>query len=184
MDTRVVIFVIGAIAVVALIAGLIYMRRRHTELLRTQFGPEYERSLREKGSATRAQAELEQRMQRVSRLDLHPLTEPTRQRYWERWLGVQRTFVDDPRFAVAAADDLIADVMKDRGYPSENSEQRAADISVSHPRVVAEYRVACEIARRNRNAEATTEELRTAIKSYRALFEDLLETGHERREVA
>lgn len=184
MDIRIVVLVIVALAVAALIGCLIYIRRRHTELLRTRFGPEYERSLREKGNATRAEEELKRRLDRVSHLDLHPLPEPARQRYWERWLGVQRTFVDDPRFAVTAADDLISDVMKARGYPAETFEQRAADISVNYPRVVAEYRVAHEIARRNRNDEASTEELRKAIKSYRALFEELLETGQERREVA
>jgi hypothetical protein len=182
MDTRVLIVVIAAAVV---IGGLLYMRRRNTLLLRSRFGPEYERSVREKGSAARAEEELKHRVQRVSRLEIRPLPEPARQRYWERWLGVQRTFVDDPRFAVAAADDLIADVMSARGYPIEGFEQQAADISVDHPQVVANYRAAHAIALRNRTDAASTEDLRKAITNYRSLFEELLETGpHKRKEVA
>jgi hypothetical protein len=185
MDTRVVIVVIVVIAAVVVIGALLLMRRRNTRLLRTRFGPEYERSVHERGSAARAEEELKQRMARVSKLDIKPLPESARQRYWERWLGVQRTFVDDPNFAVAAADDLIADVMSARGYPIEGFEQQAADVSVDHPQVVTYYRAAHEIAMRNRNHEASTEELRKAITNYRFLFEELLETEiHRRKEVA
>jgi hypothetical protein len=185
MDTRLVIVVIAIIVAAVVIGGILYMRRRNTRVLRTRFGPEYERSVRERGSAARAEEDLKRRMDRVSKLEIKPLPETARQRYWERWLGVQRTFVDDPKFAVGAADDLIADVMSARGYPIEGFEQRAADISVDHPEVVANYRAAHQIALRNRHGEANTEDLRKAITNYRSLFEELLETGiHKRREVA
>src|SRR5512135_648752 len=118
MDTRVVLgLILLVIFVVAWIGVSVILRLRSSQQLRIRFGPEYERSLREKGSTARAEAELKRRMMRVSRLGIRSLPESARQRYWERWLGVQRAFVDDPRFAVAAADDLITDVMAARGYP-------------------------------------------------------------------
>ena len=185
MDTRVIVVLIVAIAAALIVGGMIYMRRRNSELLRTRFGPEYERSLHEKGSAARAEEELKQRVERVKRMEIRPLPESARQRYWERWLAVQRTFVDDPKYAVTAADDLIGDVMSARGYPVQGFEQQAADISVDHPRVVSEYRVAHSLALRNRTGEANTEDLRKAITSYRSLFEELLEPGSQnRKEVA
>lgn len=186
MDIRVVIgLIVLAIVVIVLIAAAVIMRRRNSERLRTRFGPEYERSVREKGSAVRAEAELKQRMERVSRMAIRPLPESARQRYWERWLGVQRAFVDDPRFAVAAADDLITDVMAARGYPIKTFEQLAADVSVDHAQVVSDYRAAHEIAQHNRTGEVSTEELRKAITYYRSLFEELLETrAPARKEVA
>ncbi len=65
-----------------------------------------------------------------------------------------------------------------------NFKQRTADISVDHPRVVENYRAAHDIALRNDSGEASTEDLRKALVHYRALFEDLLETGvTERPEV-
>jgi hypothetical protein len=56
-----------------------------------------------------------------------------------------------------------------------NFEQRAADISVDHPEVVENYRIAHEIALRDRDGQASTEDLRKAMVHYRALFEELLE---------
>jgi len=185
MDTRVIVVLIVAIAAALIIGGFIYMRRRNSDLLRSRFGPEYERSLRQTGSTARAEEELKQRVDRVKRLEIRPLPESARQRYWERWLAVQRAFVDDPKYAVTAADDLIADVMSARGYPVQGFDQQAADVSVDHPTVVSEYRLAHEIALRNRTGEANTEDLRKAITSYRSLFEELLETGPKnRKEVA
>jgi hypothetical protein len=83
--------------------------------------------------------------------------------------------VDDPRSAVASADRLITEVMKARGYPMGSFEQRVADISVDHSPVVTNYRIAHDIALRDRAGETSTEELRTALLHYRMLFDDLLE---------
>ena len=66
--------------------------------------------------------------------------------------------------------------MATRGYPVGDFEQRAADVSVQHPRVVEHYRAAHTIAVRNSRGDADTEQLRQALVHYRALFEDLLET--------
>jgi len=94
---------------------------------------------------------------------------------------VQTHFVDDPRGSVSAADELVTRVMQARGYPMSDFEQRAADISVDHPRVVDNYRAAHEIALRHRRGEATTEDLRNAIIYYRSLFDELLQTNLQDR---
>jgi hypothetical protein len=54
-------------------------------------------------------------------------------------------------------------------------DQRAADLSVHHPRVVDNYRSARDIARRHKAGKASTEDLRRAMVYYRGLFQDLLE---------
>ena len=85
----------------------------------------------------------------------------------------QARFDDDPNGAVTEADQLLGDVMSTRGYPVSDFEQRTADISVDHPRVVENYRAAHEIALRHSQGQASTEELRQAMLHYRTLFEEL-----------
>ena len=58
--------------------------------------------------------------------------------------------------------------------PVSDFDQRAADISVSHPTVLANYRTAHEIALRQSKGQADTEELRQAMIHYRSLFEELV----------
>jgi hypothetical protein len=76
--------------------------------------------------------------------------------------------------------------MKALGYPVSDFDQRAADISVDHPRVVENYRSAHEVAMRVGKDKATTEDLRTAMIHYRSLFEELVQvpTTVSEREVA
>jgi hypothetical protein len=87
---------------------------------------------------------------------------------------------------VAEADDLVSLVLKARGYPVSDFDQRASDISVDHPGVVENYRSAHEIALRVGKDAATTEDLRTAMIHYRSLFEELVQVpvAIERREAA
>ena len=85
--------------------------------------------------------------------------------------------MDEPSKAVGEADGLIKEVMQTRGYPMEEFDQRAADVSVDHPKVVTNYRAGREIAARNKSGEATTEDLRRAIVLYRSLFEELMEVA-------
>jgi hypothetical protein len=107
-------------------------------------------------------------------------------RYSKQWQAVQSRFVDSPKGAVAEADDLISSVMKARGYPGSDFDQRAVDISVDHPRVVENYRSAHTIAQRVGKDAATTDDLRTAMIHYRSLFEELVQVpvAVERKEVA
>jgi hypothetical protein len=179
-----------AAVVVLLIAALawLYMRKRRstTANLRQKFGPEYDRAVLKHGSERKAQAKLEDREKRVEKLNIRDLDPMEHDRYLKRWEAVQSRFVDSPKGAVAEADDLVSSLMKTRGYPVTDFDQRAADISVDHPRVVENYRSGHEIALRVGKNEATTEELRTAMIHYRSLFEELVQVpaSVERKEVA
>jgi hypothetical protein len=177
MNNPVVIVLI--IALVAAIGAAIwlYMRNRRTEQLQSRFGPEYERTLAESGSQREAERELEHRAERVEHLDIRPLTTAERDRYAELWSSAQARFVDDPTGATDEADQLVGEVMAARGYPVGDFEQRAADISVGHPNVVEHYRAAHRIALSNSRGDADTEQLRQALMHFRALFEELLESG-------
>jgi len=179
-----------AVAVILIIAvlALLYMRKRRstTADLRKRFGPEYDRAVGVHGTERKAEANLEDREKRVEKLNLRDLDPMERQRFTEQWESVQSRFVDSPKGAVTEADDLVSSLMGVRGYPVSDFDQRAADISVDHPRVVENYRSAHEIALRVGKDASTTEELRTAMLHYRSLFEELVQVPVivERREVA
>lgn len=182
LDPRIVIGVLVALAVIVI--AFVLMQKRRSDELHSRFGPEYERLVRERGDARHAETELSDRVQRVKQLHIKPLDHDHRRRYVEEWRSDQERFVDDPKAAVVEADRLVADLMQFRGYPVGDFEQRAADVSVDHPHVVQNYRVAHDIALREQRGEASTEDLRVAMVHYRALFEDLLDTGEpEPREV-
>ena len=182
MDPKIVLIIVVSIVVVAAVAWAI-ARQRRTAALKSRFGPEYERTLREAGAPAKAETELLQRQKRVEKFRMRDLTAEERESYITEWRTVQSRFVDDPKRAVTDADDLVARLMQARGYPMSDFEQRAADISVDHPHVVDNYRAAHLIAVRQRRGEATTEDLRNAIIYYRSLFDELLQTPI-RREVA
>ena len=173
MDTSMAILLLVVLVVVA---GAVWyaVQRQRSRRLRQQFGPEYERQLNETGDPRRAERVLERRAERVEHLQIQPLTSEDRNRFAAAWKSVQAHFVDDPQRAIAEADRLVTEVMRVRGYPISDFEQRAADVSVDHPAVVEHYRQAYEIARRSARGEASTEDLRQAMVHYRALFDDLL----------
>jgi hypothetical protein len=173
VNTGLLIFIIVLVVVAALV--FLFSRQRRTARLREQFGPEYERTVAETGSRQAAEAELQDRRQRREKFEIAPLDSAARERYLEQWHLVQARFVDSPTEATRAADRLINEVMRDRGYPVEDFEQRAADISVDHGQVVDDYRAAHAVAEANERSEASTEDLRQALVHYRSLFEDLLD---------
>jgi hypothetical protein len=166
--------IVAVIILVAAVAWLLLDRRRSLRL-RSRFGPEYERTVRESGDRRRAENELERREKRVERLHVHPLSMGDRDRFVAEWRDDQARFVDDPAGAVTEADRLVQEVMKLRGYPVADFDQRVEDISVDHPHLVENYRAARELAARHRRGEASTEDLRKALVYYRGLFDELLE---------
>jgi hypothetical protein len=169
-----ILIVVAVLAVAA--AVWMYFEKQRTQKLRSKFGPEYDRAIQEQhGNRKRAEMALENREKRVEMLHIRPLAREDRDRFAEAWRKEQARFVDDPRGAVEKADVLVAEVMKARGYPVSDFEQRAADVSVDHPQVVENYRAAHNIAARDKNGQAGTEDLRKAMVHYRALFEHLLE---------
>ena len=175
MDTGIVLVVVLLVAIGAV--AWILMQKRRSEELRERFGPEYQRAVEELGDPRQAESELAAREKRVEKLDIRPLTTQEHDRFTQAWRTTQSHFVDAPTAAIKQADRLVTDLMRTRGYPIGNFDQRAADISVDHPAVVENYRAARAIATANDRGEASTEQLRQAIVHYRALFEDLLETS-------
>jgi hypothetical protein len=188
LDPKIIMLVVVVIVVAAALAWLYVRKRRNTTAgLRQKFGPEYQRAVLAHGSERKAEAKLADREKRVEKLNIRDLDSMEHERFSKRWEAVQSRFVDSPKGAVAEADDLVSSLMKTRGYPMSDFEQRAADISVDHPRVVENYRSAHEIALRVGKDQATTEELRMAMIHYRSLFDELMQvtaTTVERKEVA
>jgi hypothetical protein len=157
----------------AVIAWVVMQRQRSVNLKR-RFGPEYERAVHDLGGRAKAEAELSKREKRVSRLNIVPLTAADGARFSQTWSALQGRFVDNPKGVVTEADLLVRELMVKRGYPMGDFERRAADISVDHPAVVANYRAAQAIAARDERGEVDTEELRKALVHYRTLFDELL----------
>lgn len=159
----IVVIVIAALAIAAVMA-LGSLRRAK---LHRQFGPEYDRLVEARGRK-KAEAELAGRQRRVQALEIHELTPEQQASYSGDWTAVQERFVDTPAESVAAANTLIWDVMRDRGYPTDRTASMDA-LSVHHARSVEGYRQTLEL----RTESASTEQLREAMIRYRSLFEDL-----------
>jgi FtsZ-interacting cell division protein ZipA len=171
-----VIVILAIVVIAVVVAALLYSRQRRSQQLQEGFGPEYDRTLEERGGDRReAEAELHERRQRREQFEVRELEPAARDRYAERWRNAQRRFVDEPAPAVGEADALVIEVMRDRGYPvADEFDQRAADVSVDHPEVVEHYRAAHDISGRATAGDASTEDLRQAMVHFRALFVELL----------
>jgi hypothetical protein len=173
--TQLIVAAVALVVVLIVVGVLIERRRTRTRALRNRFGSEYDRAVLKHGSTREAEAKLADRETRVEALKIRELGATERERFVAEWQIVQSHFVDHPRAAVTEADGLISALLEARGYPQSSFEQRAADVSVHYPRVMENYRVAHSIAVRVGQAEATTEELRTAMIQYRSIFDDLLQ---------
>ncbi len=176
LSTTQLALIIGLVLIVVVgVATVVYMRKRRTARLRAQFGdPEYTRAVQEVGNQRNAEKQLEERAARVENFHIRALSPADHARFMESWRKVQGRFVDSPGGAVTEADQLLGDVMSMRGYPVSDFEQRAADISVDHPQVMENYRAGHAIALRQKQGQASTEELRQAMIHYRTLFEELV----------
>jgi hypothetical protein len=171
-----ILIVLVLLAAAAVLVG----RRQRTRRLQDRFGPEYDRTIAAAGDRRSAENELQERTARRERLQIAPLDPAARDRYVAAWHATQARFVDEPAEATREADRLITSVMRDRGYPVDDFDQRTADVSVDHPQVVDDYRAAHAIAAANERSEASTEDLRQALVHYRSLFEELLEVEPDR----
>ena len=175
MDTTVIVAVVLVLVIIGVLLGLVFSRRQRSERLHDHFGPEYDHTVQTLGTEKKAQMELDERQKHVKALDIQPLSADVRELYMTDWTAVQSKFVDEPGQAIVDADRLIMEVMQKRSYPVSDFEQRAADISVNYPALVTNYRRAREIAIKNEQQQADTEELRQAMIYYRSLFQELLE---------
>jgi hypothetical protein len=171
----VAVIVVALIVIVARSAS----RRKRTDRLKDHFGPEYDRAVGDTGDQGAAEKELVARERKRQKLDIVVLGPESRAKYIEHWRTVQTAFVDNPSKAVGHADRLVTEVMRERGYPVDDFDQRAADISVDHPNVVEHYRAAHVLHLAQEKGDIGTEAQREAFVHYRALFEKLLGTDHE-----
>lgn len=182
MDTETLVLVAAVVLLLAAAIGAwLFFRKRESEKLRKHFGREYDRTVKQYGKRSKAEAELKAREKRVEKLRIIPLEPQEAARFSEAWRSVQARFVDSPKDAVKKADVLLREVMEKRGYPMADFERRTADLSVHYPNLMDNYRRARDIALQNERAAANTEELRQALVYYRALFEELLETADSRK---
>jgi hypothetical protein len=176
--TLVILGFLAAGVIIAIVAAITLMsRNRRTKELRAKFGPEYKRVARAEGDAARGEQVLQEREKRVKKLDIRPLSAEQRNEFADAWEHAQAEFVDDPTAAVTHADVLVQEVMRVRGYPVADFAQRVADVSVDHPAVAQNYRLAHDIAIRHEHSNVGIEKLRDAMLHYRALFADLLHDG-------
>jgi hypothetical protein len=179
-DTERLWIIIALVSAATLFAVVLYTRHQskvRRQQLRRQFGPEYDRTVEELGSAARADHELARRARRVQHFRFKELSAADRSRFAASWQQIQAQFVDDPAVAVNLANELINEVMRARGYPTRDFEQRVADLSVEHPTVIQHYRAAHELAHSTHGGALDTEQLRQAVVHYRKLFAELLDEG-------
>lgn len=177
---QIVEYAIVAVVVLSLAAvAMVVIRLIRSRALEHRYGSEYERTLNITGSRRETARELRKREERVRRMNLTELPNSQKFRYAAEWRSVQGSFVDEPRAAVKRADALIANVMRERGYTSDDFDQRVEDLSPNHPAVLDQYRQAHAIAERAHTDGTSTEELRRAVVAYRATFDELV--GQPRR---
>jgi hypothetical protein len=174
-----IIIVLAVVLIVALVIWFA-VRKNRSDKLRQKFGPEYDYALEKEGDTKSAERSLEEREKRVSELKIHPLDDTIRDQYSNEWADITSNFVDDPKGAVDQANRLITEVMVARGFPVEDFEMRAEDLSVIYPNFVPHYREAYNITNRNKNDGTSTEDLRQAMVHYRTLFDELLGTEQTR----
>jgi hypothetical protein len=182
MTTAVILIVLVLLVAAALVAFVVNRRKQEREALRERFGPEYDRAVEERGDRREAEHHLSDVASHRDKAEIRELRPEERERYSSRWADVQAAFVDDPVTATRDADDLVGTVMRDRGYPLDDVEDRGDLVAADHAELAHHYRSAH--ATGSRAHEASTEELRQAFVHYRALFTELLGTPDGRHSVA
>lgn len=180
MSTGLIIVIVVVVVVVAALAAMVLLRpQQRNRKLRQQFGPEYDRELAQHDGDTRATDQvLEERVKYAGELDIRPLDAAQRERALAQWNTLQEQFVDSPAKAVIDADQLLSDVLRDRGFPADDAsdDDRYAALSVHHAPALPGYRTSQQAAERAQRGEATTEELRQAFVNARETFDQLVGT--------
>jgi hypothetical protein len=191
--TTLIVIIVVMVIVVSLLALFFASRRRaaqrseeQRERSREEFGSEYERVAQERGSEEEAERELRERRGRVERR-VEPLSEERRGRYEEQWGEVERVFVDNPERSIEMADRTVSDILDERNFVSDvgqSEEETEQGLAAMHPDIADDYREARRIradvvarsAGRGEEGsnEESTEELRQAIRKYRAVYERLV----------
>jgi hypothetical protein len=171
-------FAVAVLAAAVAVAVTRSRRRKNasqTASLRQAFGPEYDTAVGELGHSE-AESNLLDRQERARLFPVRGLSQIEQNYFSEKWLAAQGKFVDEPEVAVRQAGDVVAEILSSQGYPAGEFERGATALSVDHPRAVQQYRTAHEVLDRSQRNAVTTEELRTAMSDYEAVFREL--TGH------
>lgn len=177
MDTSTIILAVVAAIIVLIIGGFLgvyFSRRQRTKRLQEKFGPEYDRLVSETKDQSKVEDELEARLERVESLEIKALSDEQKKHFANQWQATQAKFVDQPLVSIQEADQLIKEIMHEKGYPVDDFERRAADISVEYPDLVVNYRNMRDIVDKSENEDISTEDMRQAIVHSRSLFEELL----------
>lgn len=179
MTTQTVIgvVVVAVLLVVLAALGAQVMRNRHSQQLREEFGPEYDRTVEDAGTRRDAERDLAARKDEHAQLELQPLSPAARERYTTSWAQVQSRFVDAPSLALHEGDSLVSQLMAERGYPAADFDEKARMLSVENAQVLDRYRAAHEVELASRTERADTEEVRHALIDLRAVFEQLVTEG-------
>ncbi|WP_067686045.1 hypothetical protein [Nocardia jejuensis] len=172
------IIVVLVVIVAAAVIAFVMLPQMRSRKLRDTFGTEYDRAVQESDSRREAERELAERKRRHEELPLRELPAEDKRRYEMQWSHVQEQFIDDPAGALNAADQLLTQVMRERGYPTESFDQQVADLSVEHAGPLDRFRAAHGTAQRAGRGEVSTEDMRTALVNYRELVLDVLGNGH------
>ena len=183
-----ILVIVAVVIIVILLVVFFISRRRRAQRgeeqrarTREEFGSEYEREAQERGSEEEAERELRERRGQVER-QVEPLSEESRGRYEERWGEVERVFVENPGRSIELADRTVVEILEERNFvsdPSQSDEETERSLAVMHPDVADDYREARRIRAdvvagrfsEGSASEETTEELRQAIRRYRAVYQ-------------
>ena len=195
MNTTLLVTVIVVVVVIILLLAIFFAVRRsrarrqeqQRERSREEFGPEYERTAHETGSEEEADKELRRRRGSVERR-VEPLSDERREHFEGQWGEVERVFVDNPERSIEMADRTISDILHERRFVTDSSqsdEETERNLAAMHPDVADDYREARRIradvvARSGRSSdedagEQSTEDLRQAIRRYRAVYGRLMD---------
>ncbi|MCF2532413.1 hypothetical protein LZ495_35085 [Yinghuangia sp. KLBMP8922] len=174
MSTGAVIAVVLVIVVALIAVAAVLLVMDRSRKLQARFGPEYQRMIGAGENRRAVERELRDRERRHRELHVRPLAPEAHDRFAKEWADVQEAFIDAPQGAVADADDLVVRLMHERGYPTHDYDQRVKDLSVDHGHSLEHYRAAHDVLARAEERQATTEDLRSAMVHYRAIFEELL----------
>jgi hypothetical protein len=177
MSTTAIVILVAAVVVgVLLIAAVVAaLQARRRAALRDRYGSEYDRVVGDADSRREAERDLQQRTERREQLDIRPLDPEAAERYRDEWRVVQERFVDSPAESVAQAHALVTAVLRERGYPTTDEDERMSMLSVDHSDVLDHYRDGMRTEQSWRDGDDTdTEELRIAMQHYREVFERLV----------
>jgi hypothetical protein len=173
MEPWMIALIIASVVVAAIVVWYAWDRNRSWRL-KERFGPEYNWAITETGNRRRAESELARREIKARRIREQRLTPSDREKFLAQWKLCQAQFVDDPAGAVSRADQLLAEIMRARGYSTENVHERMLDIAAAYPHHSAQYREAGRILELHNRSNASTDDLRTAFLHYRTILDDLL----------